>query len=284
MLKPNTLLAVSGGADSMYMLYQFKDVPGIGVAHVNYHIRPDSNLDEALVRKCCLSLGIRFHSLNVEPVSDVGLEEWARNIRYDYFNKLVKEFGYDYIATAHNANDQAETVLMRQIRGCGIKGLRGILPEIGNIYRPFLHLKKSFIYEECERLSIAYREDSTNTDQKYFRNYIRANKVNEDNIDELCLIASQAYSKYNELLNKANNYIENNVVFKDRSVWIPKNLPNDDLGFIILDVLCSRFNKNIDSKTWKMYHSEDGCCRVFKLSDKLTIDKRKKNYSLLKVA
>jgi tRNA(Ile)-lysidine synthase len=283
-LREYTILGVSGGADSMYMLHQFLNVKNIIVAHVNYNIRKDSHLDEELVKTFCEKNNIPFYSLSVKPESDTGIEEWARNIRYNFFSNLLKELNYKWIATAHNANDQAETVIMRMERGCGLKGLRGILPETNNIYRPFLHLKKSFIYSECHRLNIPYREDSTNTDQKYYRNYIRHNKVDNSNIDHLCRIARDSFIEYSKKLKKANELISNATVINENEIWIHKDFPNDDIGFIAFDVLMSKLNISIETKHWEIYHSNKPNHNVFKLNNFVSCDKRKKNINIIRIA
>jgi len=128
------VVGVSGGADSVALLRALRacDVP-LTVAHVNHKLRgSDSDADEAFVRALCASLGVecRVTAVDVSALAaGDNLEATARRVRYDFFAEVAREVGAHWIATAHTADDQAETVLHRLIRGTGLQGLRGIAAE-----------------------------------------------------------------------------------------------------------------------------------------------------------
>ncbi len=129
------LLAVSGGIDSMYMLHKAPELfPGasFAVAHCNFCLRgEESDGDEAFVAAQCGTLGVecfvkRFDTLGYASAHGVSVEMAARELRYDWFSELCSEHGFDALATTHNANDNAETMILNLLRGTGTKGLRGI--------------------------------------------------------------------------------------------------------------------------------------------------------------
>ena len=129
------LLAVSGGMDSMCMLDLFSQVVPVeefAVAHCNFHLRgEESDGDEAFVKAWADANGVRMHRVDFDTVSyatehGVSIEMAARDLRYGWFEQLCDEFGYDVVAVAHNANDNAETLLLNLLRGTGLNGLHGM--------------------------------------------------------------------------------------------------------------------------------------------------------------
>lgn len=174
------LLAVSGGADSMVMLYLFQQIDvQIQVAHCNFYLRAEeSNTDEQFVRGYCSQNGIKLHVANFDTNqyakhNKVSIELAARELRYNYFNQICNEFDCNKIAVAHNLNDSAETVILNLSRGTGIKGLTGIRPINENIIRPLLFATRAQIEQFAQQVGLQYRTDSTNIDTKYRRNYVR---------------------------------------------------------------------------------------------------------------
>jgi len=174
------LIAVSGGADSMCLAHvlfalQFK----IAVAHVNYKLRGvESDLDENLINRWCMDRKIPFHSTSFDTPSislesKKGIQETARVLRYDWFDRLAKEFHYDKIATGHHLDDQAETVLHNLIRGAGLQGAKGIPLQNGILIRPLIFVSKKEILSYVLENSIPYREDLSNLKTQYTRNQIR---------------------------------------------------------------------------------------------------------------
>ena len=179
------LIGVSGGADSVCLLHalnSLKEELGIRVAaaHLNHGIRgEEADRDAAFVKELCRSWQIPCYCKREDIPAlakemDVSEETAGRLKRYQFFRELCMEEPFDKIATAHNLNDQAETVLMRMIRGCGIDGLSGIryLRKDG-VVRPLLDVERTQIEAYCKENNLAYCTDSTNKDETYTRNRIR---------------------------------------------------------------------------------------------------------------
>lgn len=179
------LAAVSGGADSVCLLHvlcALRHELGIKVicAHLNHGIRGASaDADEEFVGELCKKLGVKFYSrktdvLRLAKASGETTEEAGRTARYAFFDEIARKHKIDKIATAHNKNDNIETVLMRIIRGTGIDGLGGIpIKRDGGIIRPLLNVSRSEIEAFCAENGIAYRTDETNSSLDYTRNKIR---------------------------------------------------------------------------------------------------------------
>lgn len=167
--------AVSGGADSMALLWamyllQEKLEIRLYAAHFNHRLRgEESDRDETFVRQFCQDYGIPFccGSAQVLP-GKKGLEAAAREARYAFLQQLPGK-----IATAHTANDNAETVLMHLVRGTGLKGLGGIAPTRGNLIRPMLGITRQDVLAFLEEYSIPYVQDSSNDTEQFLRNRIR---------------------------------------------------------------------------------------------------------------
>lgn len=174
----NFLLAVSGGADSMVLASLFKmcDLK-FEIAHVNYHFREeDSNLDQKLVEEFCYENNIRFHLRNItdeEKSNMKSLQNWARDIRYNFFFDILEKENLDFVVTAHHLNDELETFIINLSRGSGIKGLSGIPKNENQILRPLLNHSKEEIYIFAKENNINYREDKSNQKDDYLRNKIR---------------------------------------------------------------------------------------------------------------
>jgi tRNA(Ile)-lysidine synthase len=119
-------------------------------------------------------LNVKFHLIKkTKPESSVNTQLWARSLRYEFFNDLCFEFGYEKIATAHHSNDSLETMLINLSRGTGINGLSGIPKQRGNIVRPFLETTRQDIEAYVEEHNLEYREDMSNHQSDYLRNIFR---------------------------------------------------------------------------------------------------------------
>ena len=180
----NIVIGVSGGHDSMTLLYVLESLKdelkfNIYVAHINHGVRgSESDGDEDYVKSICKKLNIPFysHKTNMDEYAKkhkLTSEEAGREIRYYFFRKILKELGGGKIAVAHNKNDQAETLIMRFIRGTGIDGLRGMEYKNGDIIRPLLDIDRSYIEKYCDDNGITPRIDKTNFQPIYGRNKVR---------------------------------------------------------------------------------------------------------------
>lgn len=173
------LIAVSGGVDSMVLwdlIHKSKRI--YGVAHVNFNLRGEaSKLDESLVIERAKELKIPCHTIQYDTneyakEQGISIQMAARELRYDFFKKLFDEQGYDCLATAHHLQDNIETFLLNLNRGTGIKGLSGI-SSTKQRFRPLLQYTKAEIRTFAAENNIAFREDKTNEDTKYDRNWFR---------------------------------------------------------------------------------------------------------------
>ena len=179
------LLAISGGKDSMAMLDLFacfKDELklNIVVCHFNHSLREDADRDEKFVKTQCEKYGLKFYSKKEDVLlfsneNKLSIEEGARTLRYKFFDEIKRIENLDYIATAHNKNDLAETVIMRILRGTGINGLIGIQSERGDLIRPILDFSRDEIENYIKENQIPFVEDETNFEDMYLRNKIRLN-------------------------------------------------------------------------------------------------------------
>ena len=175
------LLAVSGGIDSMYLANRAPELfPGarFAVAHCNFALRgAESDADEAFVRAWCAEHGLecfvkRFDTRGHAAEHGVSIEMAARDLRYAWFAELRRAGGFDAVAVAHNADDNAETLLLNLLRGTGTRGLRGMGDHDG-IVRPLLDIPREDIRAWMTARGLAWREDSTNADSAPKRNRIR---------------------------------------------------------------------------------------------------------------
>ena len=191
------LVAVSGGADSMSLLHFLynhqKDLDiQLGIAHVNHKQRQESEHEEAYLRHWAEEHKVPFH---YSTFSGKFSENAARTFRYEFFKRVMKDYDYSALVTAHHADDQAETIFMRLLRGSRLRHLTGISAirpfGTGQIIRPFLHLTK-------DQLPVTFHfEDRSNTSLAYFRNRIRLtylptlSQENPKIKEHLCLLAEE---------------------------------------------------------------------------------------------
>lgn len=174
------LLAVSGGIDSMVMLYLFqKSGYNFSAAHCNFQLRGDeSDGDEQFVKDYCDEHNIqlfttRFETFEYARQEGISIEMAARDLRYSWFNELIADEKFDCLATAHHQDDVIETFFINLSRGTGIRGLSGIKPKFGVIVRPVLFSDRATIRNYAALHQIASREDSSNSDTNIQRNFIR---------------------------------------------------------------------------------------------------------------
>ena len=175
-----TLLAVSGGLDSMVMMHLFyrAGLP-FAVAHCNFQLRGvESDGDEHFVEKVALGFDVpffvsRFETKTYAAEQGISTQMAARNLRYEWFAQLADEHNFSSIATAHHLNDSVETVLLNLARGTGMPGLSGINSKTGRLIRPLLFASRNEILEYSRIHEITWREDSSNDMDDYARNFVR---------------------------------------------------------------------------------------------------------------
>ncbi|MBQ9539061.1 MAG: tRNA lysidine(34) synthetase TilS [Treponema sp.] len=183
---PLIAVAVSGGCDSICLLTSLSRllVPGRLIAvTVNHNIREESESagDADFVESYCASIGIpcvrydipRGQIVDTASQEGLSLEESARNARYACFERLVKDEGVDFVALAHNRNDQLETIFMRFLSGGDVESLSGIRERRGHYIRPLLSISRPEIERYLEVQGISHRTDSSNADNSFFRNRVR---------------------------------------------------------------------------------------------------------------
>lgn len=191
--KETALLAVSGGIDSICLASLFLNSSAgrrFAVAHCNFHLRgEDSDSDEALVAAWCGRNGVRYHKADFDTEQyasshNISIEMAARELRYDWFASLCKDNGYYGVAVAHNANDNAETLILNLLRGTGLRGITGMQVETVvpvtrdelsgvRLLRPMLSFSRKQIEEYVAANSQEYHDDRTNAETVYKRNRIR---------------------------------------------------------------------------------------------------------------
>jgi len=180
------LLAVSGGVDSVAMVRLYKDAGfKFGIAHVNFGLRgEESDGDEAFVKNLAEEAGVpifikHFSTKQYAADQKISVQMAARDLRYAWFEEVLTEHGYSFVATAHHLDDQAETFFINLLRGTGISGMHGILPKQGKVIRPLMFTTREKIMSYALHLNLAWREDRSNKSRKYLRNKLRLDVLTE---------------------------------------------------------------------------------------------------------
>ncbi len=210
------LLGVSGGSDSIALLYLLNDLKThigfqIHVGHINHHLRATADADQKFVKKICASLNLPCTCVELDLASKMehggSLEEIARRERFSALITIAKKVSANAIALAHQSDDLAETVLLRILRGSGLQGLQAILPkrtiDSTVFIRPLLKVSRDEIQMYLKKNKIKFRNDPTNKQTHFFRNKIRLKllpsleKEYQPNIKELlCSLALTAGEDY----------------------------------------------------------------------------------------
>lgn len=219
------LAAVSGGADSVALLALLREAAltqpfDLTAAHFEHGIRAEDSLaDAAFVRILCAEWGIRLiegHG-NVPAEAkrrSIGLEEAARDARYEFLNRARLQIGADYIALAHHRDDQAETVLMHLFRGAGLNGMKGMRPVDGVLYRPLLDVPKETLVGYLIGQGIPWREDATNTVPDNPRNALRLHVLPE--VERIYPGAKRAVSRFSQIAAEEDAYMERQSMLFER--------------------------------------------------------------------
>ncbi len=179
-----TLVATSGGVDSVILCHLFSraGLP-FAVAHCNFQLRGmEADEDEFFVKKLAEEFRVEYFSIRFDTQifaeqNKLSIQVAARQLRYDWLEKIRQQAGCQHIATAHHLDDSIETLLYNFAKGCGLRGLHGILSRNGNVVRPLLFATKKEILEFASEEGIEYREDTSNLSDKYNRNLVRHHVV-----------------------------------------------------------------------------------------------------------
>lgn len=173
------VVGVSGGPDSVCLLDVLMKLASkhrftLHIAHVNYHLRGQaSDADEIFVRSLATHYHLPFTVLSVKKTLHATSEAKMRDIRYAFFEKVRKKIGAQSIVVGHHLDDQAETLLLRLMRGSGLSGLAGMRPKNERLIRPLIEISRKDILTYIKTVGITFHTDESNTDQRYMRNRIR---------------------------------------------------------------------------------------------------------------
>lgn len=224
------VIGVSGGPDSMCLLHILNGLKEklnfeIVVAHINHMIRKEAEEETQYVKNFCDKLGIKCYIKRIDVIDKsnkekIGTEEAGRKARYDFFEEVLNIVNANKIATAHNENDNAETVLMNIFRGAGTSGLKGIEPIRDNKYiRPIIECERSEIEEYCRFNKLQPKIDKTNLENVYTRNKIRnvlipeiKKEFNPNIIESLNKLSILARQENNFIQEYAKNIMENELI------------------------------------------------------------------------
>ncbi len=225
------LLAVSGGVDSVVLAHLCREVGlDFSLAHCNFHLRgEESQGDEAFVMELADALeaevfieGFETHAYAKEK--KISIQMAARDLRYNWFRELQETLQFDYIFTAHHANDNLETVLINFIRGTGLEGLTGI-PDVNEFtIRPLLPFTRKHIEDYAHLQKLKWREDSSNDSVKYFRNKVRLEVIPK--LLELNPQLLESFSKTRNYLQQSSELIEDYI-----SALFPKIAKQEEYGY-----------------------------------------------------
>ncbi|MBL8824238.1 MAG: tRNA lysidine(34) synthetase TilS [Planctomycetia bacterium] len=230
------LLAVSGGPDSVCLLYammQLVDKNTLHIAHYNHRLRGEaSDADGRYVESLCQQHGLHFHLGHSDQLSpqQSGIENCARKLRYDWLTEVARQNGCNWVMTGHTMNDQSETVLHHLIRGTGWRGLRGIAPKRRltitdhSIYvlRPLLTCTRQDVLDYLASHNITARHDASNDDIKFTRNRIRHQimpqliEMNPDAVNHLAEWADRARMVYRQIKTESRRLFETIIAFQSK--------------------------------------------------------------------
>ena len=274
-------VGLSGGADSVCLLIALKKMERLlkiklNAVHINHCLRGEEALrDEEFCRKLCAENEVSFEAVRVDVKGyaeehRLSTEEAGRILRYEILLSKTPEGGL--VATAHHADDQAETVLLNILRGGGLRGLSGILYRRDNIIRPLLDLGKEEILDYAKDKGIDFVTDSTNLENDYTRNRLRneiipllKRDVNEGSalhLKELAVAASEADAFIRGLAERA---VSDNVSFDEDRITIPHGFIKDrERIFRIYVIMESMRRGGIGLKDWGSVHFRDIDKALFK--------------------
>jgi tRNA(Ile)-lysidine synthase len=267
---PHILLGLSGGPDSVFLLYflkklRDKNLVKLSAAHLNHGWRKEADSEEEFCKNLCEKLGIKLYAQKAQNLDlktkpngfkpNGSKEELGRLLRRHFFEQIKKNNGIDYIALAHHQQDQQETFFIRLIRGCSLSGLTSIKPVQSNYIRPLLTTSKSEILKFLDENKICYVCDQSNQSQDFLRNRIRkhvlpALRAVDPRFDQKFESSLEALEQENILLQDITNQAYKSVFEQNSGLNPPvvgnkkkfMGLPSVLQKRIIIDWLC---NENV---------------------------------------
>lgn len=297
----------SGGYDSTALLdilnelskeYNFKII----ACHLNHNWRGEESLKEK--QNCenyCKIYNIEFYTETLSK-KEKHTETRARELRYDFFERVINKLNADALLTAHTKSDTAETLIYRLIKGTGIKGLQGISPKINKIYRPMLNISRNEIEQYCHKHNLKPNIDSSNLNNKYARNYIRnkilplfkeINPQYENALNSLSMLAYEEEQIVKEYIGKLNIYEDNKVktnIFKELSEVMQKRIiyeifveHNFEYTQERIENILKFIKENINSKSGKKTSISDNQWLFVNHKYIMLIKKIQKNNSEIKI-
>ena len=281
--KDRLLLAISGGADSTCLFYILKKLDySMELAHCNFQLRGKESLrDEEFVKSIAKKYNIklhlkRFNTHEYIKKHAVSMQMAARNLRYNYFNKLLKEFSFNKIVIAHHEDDRIETFFINLLRGTGIKGLTSMKPKTGNIVRPLLNFSRQNIESYLKEINAVYCKDISNQDVKYLRNKVRHN---------LIPILKDINPEFNRIMIKNISNLEaNNVIISENILHLKQKLIFKDQDLYKVDIRKLLKLKNSKILAYEIF-SEFGFSQIDKIINACKSQSGKifysKNYQLI---
>jgi len=250
--KDNILVTVSGGMDSVILCHLFSEAKiNFGIAHCNFELRGKESDGDAifvkqLAKKYNVSFFVNHFDTNTYAAEkNISIQMAARELRYTWFEEIRKKNKYSFIATAHHKGDVAETMLINLTRGTGIHGLHGISMKQNKIIRPLLFATREDITSYAKQNNLKWREDSSNTSDKYIRNNIRLNiipqlkKINPS-LEESLYQTAQQMNQAEQVLNKKINECKKEVLEKKESntvISFKKLKSYEPVEFFLFEIL-----------------------------------------------
>lgn len=231
LFKKKLLVAVSGGIDSVVLTHLLIALNNaeVALAHCNFQLRSkESDLDEEFVKTLGNKLKLRtftikFNTKQYSKKHKLSTQLSARQLRYDWFEELIEKYNFDYVITAHHADDNLETFLINLSRGTGLEGLTGIPKKNKNIVRPLLIFSRDEISNFAKSNNINWREDVTNSETKYLRNKFRheiipkLKEINPNLLDSFCKTIS-FLNQSKQLVNDRIEEISKEIVSKNGKI------------------------------------------------------------------
>lgn len=295
------IIAVSGGADSICLLSVMNNIADkfnfkIVAVHVNHNIRGnEAKRDEEFVEHFCNKRNIEciIESVDVPSIAKkdkISLELAGRNVRYNIFNKILREKNADKILVAHNKNDSVETVIMKLIRGTSLNGLKGISPTNGNIIRPLIECSRDDIEKYLKSCNIDFVTDSTNNEDLYTRNVIRHKIIPQfmelnPNVINTIYANCETIAYDDEYIDKASHseLLKRITVNKD---YLKLDITDFDMlhysiksRVLLKAISCVSGSKlNIEQKHINILLNADTTGKTFDLTNGITVEKSYNNF------